>query len=964
MSLAATKTPNLGSQEPRLNAVRVQTSAYGMVIPVVFGTNRSPANMIWGGDFTAIPHSTSMNVGKGGSGGGSGSTTYTYTISFAMGLCEGEIAGVGKIWEAKKKYAAPFGSMVVFTGIVPQTPWTYLQTKHPEQALSYSGIAYVAYPNYDMGTSNSLPNFTYEIKGLKIISGTQDANPADIIKEISTNNMFGLGLDPNIIDVADYYNYCMAADLLISPVYNQQKTAADHIRELCDITNAEPIWHDGSVLLIVPYGDTEMTGNGITWTPNINPIYDLTDEDFICDKNDVPIRIKRPTTADAFNIQQIEYVNRDNDYNVDYAEAQDQSNIDQYGKRDAEPITCHHITRTNVARTCAQMIMQRGLYIRNEYSFVLGWKYCLIEPMDILTITDSRMGMDKFPVRVVEIEENDDGEFDIVAEDFPAGAGHAALYETQPIDGYVIDYNIEPGNINEPQIFMCPGILTETGHEVWAAVSGGDNWGGCDVWASVDGITYKFIARKEGGSRYGTLTADFPAMTTDPDIINICSVNLGISRGELLSGSQSDADNNITACIVDNEIISYQTATLTSEYNYDLSYLRREVYNSISNYHGAGARFVRIDDGILRIPYDTTMKIGDKIWVKFVSFNIYHANIQDLADVEPYEFTIGRSLTYPSNTTTFHASQNGEFVVFFWEPVTERNIVGYEIRYAPQGGCVWSDGIPLTVAEQGTHLVSNKIAPGNWTFMICAIDKSGNYSRTPLFYDLTVINANLIIAGGVGQAELGWPGIIDDLVEHYTTVLTPRSNGVAADDGWDTFDKYVPNPIQYGSYTAPEFVLTGNKKIRVHGEIVSSLGPGITEGVAAPLLYIKWHLDGGEYNDWTPWTIGEITAKNITFRFENDCLVGMDKIINFYPTIDIPSRVESGSNVYIDPGGTQIFFGVPYEMPPLITATARGTSSITCVVADVAVDYFIVVIYDTVTGYPVEGYIDWKSEGY
>jgi len=45
------------SQPTELKSVKVQTSTYGAVIPLVYGTNRISGNLIWYGDFKAAGQS-------------------------------------------------------------------------------------------------------------------------------------------------------------------------------------------------------------------------------------------------------------------------------------------------------------------------------------------------------------------------------------------------------------------------------------------------------------------------------------------------------------------------------------------------------------------------------------------------------------------------------------------------------------------------------------------------------------------------------------------------------------------------------------------------------------------------------------------------------------------------------------------------------------------------------------------
>ena len=74
----------------------------------------------------------------------------------------------------------------------------------------------------------------------------------------------------------------------------------------------------------------------------------------------------------------------------------------------------------------------------------------------------------------------------------------------------------------------------------------------------------------------------------------------------MLSGTQADADNLVTLCYVDGELISYRTATLTAAYQYDLTYLRRGVYGTAINAHSAGSNFARFgpsDPSLFRYRY-------------------------------------------------------------------------------------------------------------------------------------------------------------------------------------------------------------------------------------------------------------------------------------------------------------------------------------------------------------------------
>src|SRR5579883_3446146 len=110
---------------------------------------------------------------------------------------------------------------------------------------------------------------------------------------------------------------------------------------------------------------------------------------------------------------------RENSYEPWPIDVWDQNAIETYGLRMAPDITSNEICDPTVGQIAAQTILQRGLYIRNHYKFKLSFEYCLLEPMDLVNITDSALGLNNVTVRITEIEEDEDGLLSITAEEFP-----------------------------------------------------------------------------------------------------------------------------------------------------------------------------------------------------------------------------------------------------------------------------------------------------------------------------------------------------------------------------------------------------------------------------------------------------------------------------------------------------------------------------------------------------------------
>ena len=80
---------------PRLSELEVQASTEGAPIPRIYGRARIAGEIIWATKFEEVEHTEN----EGGKGGPQvSSTTFSYFANFAVGLCEGKITRIGRIW--------------------------------------------------------------------------------------------------------------------------------------------------------------------------------------------------------------------------------------------------------------------------------------------------------------------------------------------------------------------------------------------------------------------------------------------------------------------------------------------------------------------------------------------------------------------------------------------------------------------------------------------------------------------------------------------------------------------------------------------------------------------------------------------------------------------------------------------------------------------------------------------------
>ena len=884
----------ISTSETRAEALQLQSSAQGVTIPVVHGTTRIAGNLVDYQNFQAIAHTTTQSSGGKGGAPKMSNTTYTYTVSLVMALCEGPVSSVSKIWRGKQTYASPAAiGGTLLAGALGQAIWsplTYLSGG--AHALGYSGLACLAAENYDLGASAQVENHNFEVvtPSAGQYNSLPDADPATIFTDWLTNTRWGVGAASGLVgDTSAYSNYARCAGLMLSPALTEQATAADCIKKLCDLTNAQVVMADEQIH-IVPLGDEALTGVGISYTPDLTPIYDLTPDQFLADAGQMPIRIKRKTPADAWNCVKVEYQDRAADYNKAISVASDEASIDLYGRREASPITAHWACTAQAAQTIAQLQLKRYRYILNTYEFRLPWNFAALLPTNIVTLSDPQEGMDRVPVRITSITEDVNG-YTIEAEDFPHSVAAHSLYNLPVTDGYKHDYNVSPGSVVAPAFVEPPVELTTTGLEVWVAVAGASaSWGGCNVWVSYDGTNYKQLGTVHGGARYGQLSASLAAGSGAT-----AHVQLAGNGGQLLSGSATDAANLATLCWVRGtggtdapEFLAYQTATLTGANAYDLTGLVRGAYSSNTGTQAAGAKFVRLDDAIIKSEPLQPSMIGQTLHFKFQSFNIYGGGVEDISTVTDYTYTVrgDMALLPPPNVANFVVSTQADGTRQFtwnWGSSTKpADLKGYVLRYLQGAGPYTWDQLQPFDTDDGFHtaspLESNLLLAGPYVFAIKTVDAFGVLSKDALFIDATLPDPRLGNAiEYIDYYQAGWPGTLThcEVQSHNgesVLVVSDQATWATLPSTWDAWTRWVWDP-----YTSFQYAT-----------------PAIDFGASVAVLPVANYIVDGQVTafevatsaDGTTWSSWAAVAGSVTTRYIKTRL-----------TVSIPTGSSTGAGV-------------------------------------------------------------------
>lgn len=150
---ATVKSPKM-----KPGGLNIQTSQYGIPVPVVYGTRKIAGNLIWYGNFQS--HEVEAEGGKGGSD--SQVIGYTYTVGLAFGLCmapPGRRMHINKAWAGKNETSLE--RISVYNGS-QTSPDSYL-AGFVSRAPVWKNLCYVVLRDYDLGNSTQPPNFTFEV---------------------------------------------------------------------------------------------------------------------------------------------------------------------------------------------------------------------------------------------------------------------------------------------------------------------------------------------------------------------------------------------------------------------------------------------------------------------------------------------------------------------------------------------------------------------------------------------------------------------------------------------------------------------------------------------------------------------------------------------------------------------------------------------------------------------------------
>lgn len=161
------------TEMPTVHDMPIQSSAIGIPITIVLGTKKLAGNIIYLGEFQSyqVKHSSG-----GGKGGPEEQVSYEtrYRRSFLISICEGP-ATIIRAWKNKEEISlADFTS---YNGDNNSGISTILGKDYAE----YSNLCLAYFEDYELGNSQAIPNFSFEVRAGAIQSFTHNICLAHLI---------------------------------------------------------------------------------------------------------------------------------------------------------------------------------------------------------------------------------------------------------------------------------------------------------------------------------------------------------------------------------------------------------------------------------------------------------------------------------------------------------------------------------------------------------------------------------------------------------------------------------------------------------------------------------------------------------------------------------------------------------------------------------------------------------------
>lgn len=430
--------PDLENAKPAgLGDFQFPTATEGRVVPLIWGTVRQKGpNVVWYGDFEQVPITEKVKTGLFSSETIIKGFRYNLGVQFAMS--RGPVDSLERLWigDVEIDIGGPIvadgdftidcpelfggdelgsggviGTLRFHSGTTSQAVSSYLANYQQEggDTPRYTGTCYIAptSENVYLGNSTSIKPWAFELKripdglslgGIATINSA-DANPANVLYEILTDNEWGLGFDPATIDTSNF----AAAGATLATEGNGFSYLLDRQISTAELLRLVEEQIDGIV-----YQDRT---DGL-WKINLaRDDYDINLVPEITESNmENLVTFSRGSWEDTTNQVRIQFNDRADNYKVTYGLAQDSANIRvMQGTNVSVTRNMPGVKDATLANFIAWRTLRTLSYPLIKATVELNRIFYDVVPGDVIAFTNTELGLSKLPMRVQRINYGEPG---------------------------------------------------------------------------------------------------------------------------------------------------------------------------------------------------------------------------------------------------------------------------------------------------------------------------------------------------------------------------------------------------------------------------------------------------------------------------------------------------------------------------------------------------------------------------
>lgn len=382
------------------------------------------------------------------------------------------------------------------------------------------------------------------------------------------------------------YDVSRLQDAVEGFIVDTQTTA----REACEVLQTAFMFdmvESEGLLKFIPRGST--------------PVLTITEDYLLPLGNDMirkPIEINRAQELDMPNKVSISYLKRTNNYSTGTQLSQRQT----VRAKEQINISLPIVMSDQFAKQLADMKLYNEWIARVKYSFNLPPKYLIVEPADVITVQVNNVNH-VLRIETATMTRNGSQEIKAVAEDISTYDFYTPPGESPIGDGQGVA-------IPQTELYLLdlPPFPADTGSDGImraAAVALSDGWMGATLYRSADGgeaggNTFSQIGTTTSKAVKGSVLNNVGTWAGGNVIDTANTIDVALVYGELSSVNDLALLNGANAAVIGDEIIQFQTATLTAEKRYTLSNLLRGRLGTERDMvtHLAGTNFILLDGGL------------------------------------------------------------------------------------------------------------------------------------------------------------------------------------------------------------------------------------------------------------------------------------------------------------------------------------------------------------------------------